>query len=909
MKDLKKPAKPADALWTSRGGVGAGDTPGTSGALHCFPVWVVAVSLTLLAAVPSVCGFTLLSSNQLVFVNVDHAPMGACSTFAYGYKGQTCGIGMSSGVYPYWNGGGGVLIALSNSSGLHLLPFVASASGISTKAGFFPDATIQRSLTPCTDEYVVQGSGLAFIHYSPAWSMAELGTASLSEKKRYFLPATWMVFTIQNTNSTPEDFYFGLPVGVTQKTFSSGAYEGFALGEAALVVQSGSCDLLSGSRLASVFNGMSQGFVFHLGVPAGETRQLTVVVAYYRNIVVDSRTSSSYYYTSLYPSIDAVIDAAFAGFGDAQMRCGQLGNVMKAAGLNPYRQFLASYALHSYMADTACLLDPQGRAHWWEMEGFFNYINTFDLTVDHAFYDSYMHPWALRNVLDAFSGALPGTGYSFDMPLYGPNAGAEVSSHGFSFYHDMGLWPNSGAGPAYGAGMGDEELQAWILSAGLYWSHTADDAWLTNNAAILQSCLNSMLSRDNTNAAARDGITKNVNASEITTYDNLDASLQRPSFSGRLAVRNWACYLALNSMFAQIGDGTDAATCESMAAVTAQTIVNRWNSYRGTLGYIPALLDGSNTAATTPMIEGLAYPAAMGLTNALDRSSGPYASMLQALSNHVMAVLVPGRCLGASSGAWLMTSANYITWESKNFICQYAAEVVLGITNNYVNGAVDQIHASLEIQLAPFEGWTDALDGTGLTAWAGGVHYPRAITSALWWLNGTNNPSYPTATSPPEAPAMFTALARDHQVLLLWQGVPFATAYNLKRGTLSGGPYVAITNGVVGASLADSAVSNGTTYYYILTATNQIGESTDSPEVIATPVPAVASTISASVSASKITVSWPAAYAGWVLQTNTVGLGNPAAWGDVPGSFSYSQMSFPANGPGNPTEFFRLRHP
>jgi hypothetical protein len=348
---------------------------------------------------------------------------------------------------------------------------------------------------------------------------------------------------------------------------------------------------------------------------------------------------------------------------------------MSRAALNPFRQFMASYALHNYMADTACLIDPQGGVHWWEMEGYFNYINTFDLTVDHAFYDACMHPWALRNVLDGFSGARPGTGYTFETPLYSPT-GVPVSTHGFSFHHDMGLWPTSGTGPAYGSNMGQEELQAWILSAGLYWSHTADHAWLTNNTALLQRCLDSMLLRDNTNAPARDGITKNVNSGEITTYDNLDASLQRPAFSGRLAVRNWATYLALEAMFRQIGDAVDTDTCHNMAGIVAQTIVDRWNSYQGTLGYIPALLDGSNTAATTPMIEGLAYPAAMGLTNAIDRNGGPYAPMLQALSNHVRAVLVPGKCL---PWGWLMTSANIITWQSKIFICQYAAEAVLGM--------------------------------------------------------------------------------------------------------------------------------------------------------------------------------------------------------------------------------------
>jgi hypothetical protein len=520
----------------------------------------------------------MLASNQLVFVNVDHAQMGACSTITYGYKGGTCGIGTSTGAYPYYvpyqDGVGGVFIGMSGSSGLQMLPFLISASSISTNARFFPDTNIQRSLTPCADEYVIAGSGLSFKHYSPAWLMTDLSLATLSEKKRYFLPATWMVFTVNNTYSTNQDFYFGLPVPATQKTFWNGAYQGFALGEAAVAVQRGSCELLSGTRLSSLFNNMTQGFAFHISVPAGQTRNLTAVIAYYRSAVVDSRRSAHYYYTTLYPSIDSVIDSAFAGLGDAQTRCQQLATAMGYAGLNPFRQFLACHTLHSFMADSACLIDSQNVVHWWEMEGLFNYINTFDLTVDHAFYDSLMEPWALRNVLDGFSGALPGTGYSFSSPLYSPT-GTQVSSQGFSFHHDMGLWPTSGTGPAYGANMGDEELQAWILSAGLYWSHTGDHTWLTNNQALLQTCLNSMLLRDHTNAAARDGITKNTNPGEITTWDSLDASLQKPAFSGRLAVRNWACYLALGAMFSQIGDATDAATCQNMAGVTAQTVANR----------------------------------------------------------------------------------------------------------------------------------------------------------------------------------------------------------------------------------------------------------------------------------------------------------------------------------------------
>src|SRR5260221_6157731 len=102
---------------------------------------VLPVSLGLWMGTLSLSALTLLSSNQLVFVNVDHAPMGACSTITYGYKGPTCGVGTFTGAYPYYvpyhDGVGGVLIGLSNSSGLQLLPFVESASSISTNARFF----------------------------------------------------------------------------------------------------------------------------------------------------------------------------------------------------------------------------------------------------------------------------------------------------------------------------------------------------------------------------------------------------------------------------------------------------------------------------------------------------------------------------------------------------------------------------------------------------------------------------------------------------------------------------------------------------------------------------------------------------------------------------------------------------
>ena len=254
--------------------------------------------------------FSLLSSNQIPYVDVDHAPMGACSTITYGLtaasgpyyslRGDSCGLGMSSGSVPYLNGGGGVVIAVSSAAGIRLLPFVASPASIASSASYFTDADVHRALSPCADQWTIDSAGLTFTHFSPAWSMANLYTATLAEQKRFFLPATWVVFSVHNTNTSSEDFYFGLPAAATQVSLAHGAYQGFTLGEAALAVQTGSCDLLSGASLAATLDGIKEGCAFHLGVSPGQTRTLTVVVGFYRQPVIDTRISASYYYTSLF---------------------------------------------------------------------------------------------------------------------------------------------------------------------------------------------------------------------------------------------------------------------------------------------------------------------------------------------------------------------------------------------------------------------------------------------------------------------------------------------------------------------------------------------------------------------------------------------------------------------------------
>lgn len=97
----------------------------------------------------------------------------------------------------------------------------------------------------------------------------------------------------------------------------------------------------------------------------------------------------------------------------------------------------------------------------------------------------------------------------------------------------------------------------------------------------------------------------------------------------------------------------------------------------------------------------------------------------------------------------------------------------------------------------------------------------------------------PGQVKAPAAPASATATPGDGQVIVSWVSSATAGSYNLYRSTTSGGegstPY---STGLTTTTYTDSAVSNGTTYYYKVSAVNAGGESGLSTEVSARPVAA-----------------------------------------------------------------------
>ncbi len=112
----------------------------------------------------------------------------------------------------------------------------------------------------------------------------------------------------------------------------------------------------------------------------------------------------------------------------------------------------------------------------------------------------------------------------------------------------------------------------------------------------------------------------------------------------------------------------------------------------------------------------------------------------------------------------------------------------------------------------------------------------------------------------PDAPIALAATGGNARVTLTWTGSAGAGAYDVYRGNSSGGVYASIAAGVEGTSYTDLTPMNGTTYYYVVRATNASGQSGYSNEASATPqalqIPPAPSGLTATAGRKKITLTW-----------------------------------------------------
>jgi fibronectin type 3 domain-containing protein len=150
-----------------------------------------------------------------------------------------------------------------------------------------------------------------------------------------------------------------------------------------------------------------------------------------------------------------------------------------------------------------------------------------------------------------------------------------------------------------------------------------------------------------------------------------------------------------------------------------------------------------------------------------------------------------------------------------------------------------------------------------------GGNYQLTLSAAGWGITDNSGTplttgsatSWTIVTTAPSAPTNLTATAGNTTATLQWTAAQGATSYNIYRGSASGQETL-LQSGITVTSFVDTGLTNGTTYYYQVTAVNTVGESARSSEVTVLPhvlPPSPPTNLTATAGDTTATLQWTAA--------------------------------------------------
>ncbi len=310
---------------------------------------------------------------------------------------------------------------------------------------------------------------------------------------------------------------------------------------------------------------------------------------------------------------------------------------------------------------------------------------------------------------------------------------------------------------------------------------------------------------------------------------------------------------------ATAGNGQVTISWSSVSGATSYNIY--WSTSSGVIKTTGTKLTGATSPYThTGRTNGTTYYYIVTAVNSSGESSeSSQVSAIPTLSGTSDTTAPSSSSVSINSGASSTTSTSVTLTLS--------ATDNVGVTGYYASETSTTPSASAS-------GWTTITSATSYSATASFTLSSGSGTKTVyvWFKDAAGNvsarisDSITLGTSPPP-PTGVTATAGNGQVTISWNSVSGATSYNICWSITWG---VTKTTGTKIASATSpythTGRSNGTTYYYVVTAVNSSGESSESSQVSATPqsgttiistVPSAPSNLTATaLSQNNIALTW-----------------------------------------------------
>jgi len=237
---------------------------------------------------------------------------------------------------------------------------------------------------------------------------------------------------------------------------------------------------------------------------------------------------------------------------------------------------------------------------------------------------------------------------------------------------------------------------------------------------------------------------------------------------------------------------------------------------RGTSSYGPFSLIATNLSGLaftdTNVTDGVTYFYVAASTNSFGEgaNSAPVSAM-------------PFAAVAAPSGLAVVAASAY--------------EIDLSWTDNATNETGFQVWQATDgINFAPLATTGAEVTNFSNTGLLPGTTYYYRVDAFSNYTNSDYSAiaSATTLSGPPPAPTGLTATPGNAQVLLSWNPAIGAIGYVLERSLTNDGPYSAVAN-LTATSYLDTNLTNGTTYFYVVAATNSFGPGSNSIVASATP--------------------------------------------------------------------------